>query len=258
MDKLRLYKSQLDAVEAALREGSAESELQSVAAELWELIDMQQELIQEGEDEESDDDIFASETKTKKRKREDSPKSADVQEAEAAAPELVEEEEEEVESGTVQASGENVPSPMESFDVTFEERDKTMLQNIKRANYSNPTLVQRYSIPAILAKRDLLASAETGSGKTASYLIPMITNLMAESQTKKLLSYHKSFPSILILAPTRELAVQIHQEVEKFTEGNNLQSAVIYGGTDYATQAREIDLGCDILGDSRLELLLTR
>eukprot|EP01114_Cavostelium_apophysatum_P007044 TRINITY_DN1872_c0_g1_i13.p3 TRINITY_DN1872_c0_g1~~TRINITY_DN1872_c0_g1_i13.p3 ORF type:complete len:112 (+),score=20.95 TRINITY_DN1872_c0_g1_i13:328-663(+) len=93
MDKLRLYKSQLDAVEAALREGSAESELQSVAAELWELIDMQQELIQEGEDEESDDDIFTSETKTKKRKHEDSPKSADVQEAEAAAPELIVEEE---------------------------------------------------------------------------------------------------------------------------------------------------------------------
>eukprot|EP01114_Cavostelium_apophysatum_P007047 TRINITY_DN1872_c0_g1_i3.p1 TRINITY_DN1872_c0_g1~~TRINITY_DN1872_c0_g1_i3.p1 ORF type:complete len:148 (+),score=25.54 TRINITY_DN1872_c0_g1_i3:407-850(+) len=86
---------------------------------------MQQELIQEGEDEESDDDIFASEMK---RKHEDSPKSADVQEAEAAAPELILEEEE-VESGTVQVSGENVPSPMESFDVTFEERDKTILQN---------------------------------------------------------------------------------------------------------------------------------
>jgi hypothetical protein len=88
-----------------------------------------------------------------------------------------------------------------------------LTRNIKHiAQYKLPTPVQRYSIPVVLAKRDLLATAQTGSGKTGAFLLPIISRLLTETKVVKPLSYFKVFPLALIIVPTRELALQIYQE----------------------------------------------
>ena len=146
-------------------------------------------------------------------------------------------------------SGE-VPKPITSF--TSPPLDELLLENIKLANYKNPTPVQKNSVPIVISGRDLMACAQTGSGKTAGFLFPILTqsfkNGPAPIQNDRMSSYRrKAYPTTLILAPTRELVSQIHEEARKFAYRSWVRPCVVYGGADVSSQLREIERGCDLL-----------
>jgi len=150
----------------------------------------------------------------------------------------------------VEASGTHVPQPILSF--TSPPLDPLLLENIELAKYTQPTPVQKYSIPIVGENRDLMACAQTGSGKTGGFLFPILSELFKRGPTP-LPEQHgmgrgrKAYPSTLILAPTRELASQIWDESRKFAYRSWVRSCVVYGGADIGQQLRQIDRGCDML-----------
>ncbi|KAF9586038.1 DEAD-box ATP-dependent RNA helicase [Lunasporangiospora selenospora] len=150
----------------------------------------------------------------------------------------------------VEASGNNAPEPILSF--TSPPLDPLLLENIELAKYTQPTPVQKYSIPIVAADRDLMACAQTGSGKTGGFLFPILSELFKRGPPSLPESYgmgrsRKAFPCTLILAPTRELASQIWEESRKFSYRSWVRSCVVYGGADIGQQLRQIDRGCDML-----------
>jgi ATP-dependent RNA helicase DDX3X len=129
-----------------------------------------------------------------------------------------------------------------------------LIDNIDRCKYTRPTPVQKHSIPIIQAGRDLMACAQTGSGKTAAFLLPTIDLMLREgppvlppAPSGYMGASRKAYPVTLVMAPTRELASQIFEESRKFCFKTGIRSVVIYGGADVRTQFRELERGCDIL-----------
>ncbi|GMM32736.1 DEAD-box ATP-dependent RNA helicase [Saccharomycopsis crataegensis] len=152
----------------------------------------------------------------------------------------------------VEATGNDVPDAVDSFIAP--PMDPLLVENVKLARYTKPTPVQKYSIPIIAAKRDLMACAQTGSGKTGGFLFPCLSesfkNGPAEIQTQQEQGYsyqRKAYPTILVMAPTRELVSQIFEEAKKFAYRSWVKPCVVYGGADIGTQMRNIDRGCDLL-----------
>ncbi|PWN48255.1 DEAD-domain-containing protein [Violaceomyces palustris] len=152
----------------------------------------------------------------------------------------------------VEATGRDVPEPITEF--TSPPVDAHLLENIKLARYTNPTPVQKYSIPIVELGRDLMGCAQTGSGKTGGFLFPILSALFTHGPPPPSaemaaggLGRRKAYPSTLILAPTRELVSQIHDEARKFTYRSWVKPAVVYGGADIGTQLRQIERGCDLL-----------
>jgi len=144
----------------------------------------------------------------------------------------------------VTVTGEHVPEPIKGFaDLHF---GPELLRNIQRANYTKPIPVQCHSMPIINAGRDLMSCAQTGSGKTAAFLLPIINSLLAKHKTYTSPAHHDPYrrrpgqPQALIIVPTRELGMQIHTEARKFTFGTHLKTAVIYGGTDFLRQIQDL------------------
>lgn len=113
----------------------------------------------------------------------------------------------------MEATGENVPPPVNLFSET--ELHEDLKNNIERCKYVKPTPVQRYAIPIAVAGRDLMACAQTGSGKTAAFCFPIISGIMKERLASGLLprggggDSDVAFPTALILSPTRELSCQV-------------------------------------------------
>ncbi|KAJ7057876.1 P-loop containing nucleoside triphosphate hydrolase protein [Mycena amicta] len=153
----------------------------------------------------------------------------------------------------VEATGAQVPDPVTSF--TSPPLDPVLLENIGYARYTNPTPVQKYSVPIVAAGRDLMACAQTGSGKTGGFLFPILSASFAQGprappEQPAQASYsraRKAYPTALILAPTRELVSQIHDEARKFAYRSWVRPAVVYGGADINQQLRQIERGCDLL-----------
>ena len=153
----------------------------------------------------------------------------------------------------VEASGHDIPEPVLQF--TNPPLDDHLLSNIKLASYKTPTPVQKYSVPIVMAGRDLMACAQTGSGKTGGFLFPILSQafingpLNTPSQGQGNLGYRtrKAFPTSLILAPTRELVSQIYDEARKFAYRSWVRPCVVYGGADIGTQLRSMERGCDLL-----------
>ncbi|KAJ7910643.1 P-loop containing nucleoside triphosphate hydrolase protein [Mycena leptocephala] len=154
----------------------------------------------------------------------------------------------------VEATGKDVPEPVTVF--TSPPLDPVLLENIGYARYTNPTPVQKYSIPIVAGGRDLMACAQTGSGKTGGFLFPILSASFTQGprappeQPNSQLGYsrsRKAFPTALILAPTRELVSQIHDEARKFAYRSWVRPAVVYGGADINQQLRLIERGCDLL-----------
>ena len=106
--------------------------------------------------------------------------------------------------------------------------------------YELPTPIQKKSIPVVLMGRDILGSAQTGTGKTASFTLPMI-DILASGRAKARL------PRSLILAPTRELAAQVADSFEKFSVNNKLSMALLIGGVSFADQNAALSKGVDVL-----------
>lgn len=154
----------------------------------------------------------------------------------------------------VKTTGDNVPEPLTEFDKST--LDKHLLTNIHLARYTVPTPVQKYSVPIVASGRDLMACAQTGSGKTAGFLFPILSSMfssgpLAEPDNSEVKqgyrSYKKAYPQALILAPTRELVSQIYEEAKKFCYRSYVRPCVAYGGADIQQQLRLIDRGCHLL-----------
>lgn len=151
----------------------------------------------------------------------------------------------------VEATGSDVPEPITEF--TNPPVDDHLIANIKLARYTTPTPVQKYSIPIVGAGRDLMGCAQTGSGKTGGFLFPILSALFTHGpppltvQAPPSYGRSKAYPSTLILAPTRELVSQIHDEARKFTYRSWVRPAVVYGGAEMGAQLRQIERGCDLL-----------
>ncbi|XP_041475121.1 probable ATP-dependent RNA helicase DDX4 isoform X7 [Lytechinus variegatus] len=144
----------------------------------------------------------------------------------------------------VEVSGRDGPKHIRSFEEAG--LDETVLENVRKARYAKPTPVQKYAIPIIGAGLDLMACAQTGSGKTAAFLLPIITNMITQSGCVSCFSVVQE-PLALIVSPTRELASQIQNEARKFCRNTSLRPVVIYGGTSVSHQTREVQNGCSIL-----------
>ncbi|XP_041937322.1 DEAD-box helicase 3 X-linked a isoform X13 [Alosa sapidissima] len=157
----------------------------------------------------------------------------------------------------VEATGSSSPPHIESFhDVDMGE---IIMGNIALSRYTRPTPVQKYAIPIIKAKRDLMACAQTGSGKTAAFLLPILSQIYTEGPGEALQAAknsgqengkygrRKQFPISLVLAPTRELALQIYDESRKFAYRSRVRPCVVYGGADIGQQIRDLERGCHLL-----------
>ncbi|HHT00174.1 MAG TPA: DEAD/DEAH box helicase [Thiomicrospira sp.] len=116
-----------------------------------------------------------------------------------------------------------------------------ILKAISDAGYKQPTEIQKQAIPIILSGRDVMAAAQTGTGKTASFVLPMLQKLDTEGELRG-----RSIRA-LILAPTRELAVQVEANVTEYAKYLDLSSMVVYGGTDLEPQKERLREGVDIL-----------
>ncbi|KAJ5614265.1 ATP dependent RNA helicase [Penicillium herquei] len=154
----------------------------------------------------------------------------------------------------VEASGNDVPEPVNTF--TNPPLDDHLISNIKLASYVTPTPVQKYSVPIVMNGRDLMACAQTGSGKTGGFLFPILSQAFQNgpsaipNQASGQFSYgrqRKAYPTSLILAPTRELVSQIFDEARKFAYRSWVRPCVVYGGADIGSQLRQIERGCDLL-----------
>ncbi|XP_020206090.1 DEAD-box ATP-dependent RNA helicase 37 [Cajanus cajan] len=146
----------------------------------------------------------------------------------------------------VETSGENVPPPVN----TFAEIDlgEALNQNIRRCKYVKPTPVQRHTIPISLAGRDLMACAQTGSGKTAAFCFPIISGIMRGQPVQRpARGVRTAHPLALVLSPTRELSMQIHEEARKFSYQTGVRVVVAYGGAPINQQLRDLERGVDIL-----------
>ncbi len=119
---------------------------------------------------------------------------------------------------------------------------ETIQMNVAAAGYENPTPIQEQSIPSLVDGKDLLGIAQTGTGKTAAFTLPMIQKLSARD-----FSLTPKEPRSLILAPTRELAAQIKEQIDKYGKDLKVKSAVIFGGVGQASQIASLQNGLDIL-----------
>jgi probable ATP-dependent RNA helicase DDX4 len=144
----------------------------------------------------------------------------------------------------VKVSGENVPKPIQTFNESGLK--SILVENIKKSGYKRPTPVQKYAIPIIMDGRDLMACAQTGSGKTAAFIVPIVHTLL-ESSKDLIRTGSSCEPQAIIISPTRELAMQIHQQVMKFSLSSVLRSVLIYGGTSTVHQGNKVAAGCHIL-----------
>ena len=117
---------------------------------------------------------------------------------------------------------------------------KEILLSIDSIGYIKPTEIQQKAIPNILIGRDILGCAQTGTGKTGSFIIPLIEILNSGKSKSRM-------PRSLVLAPTRELAMQVSEEFDKINQHLNLQMALLIGGTSFAEQENKLSKGVDVL-----------
>lgn len=144
----------------------------------------------------------------------------------------------------VKVSGENVPRSIQSFDQSGLR--SILLDNIKKSGYTKPTPVQKHAIPIIMSGRDLMACAQTGSGKTAAFVLPIL-HVLLESPRDLIKTDSSSEPQVLIISPTRELTMQINQQVKKFSLNSIIRAELAYGGTSVMHQRNKIFAGCHVL-----------
>ncbi|KAA0703620.1 putative ATP-dependent RNA helicase DDX4 [Triplophysa tibetana] len=145
---------------------------------------------------------------------------------------------------SVDVSGSNPPKAI----LTFEEAGlcESLNKNVAKSGYVKPTPVQKHGIPIISAGRDLMACAQTGSGKTAAFLLPILQQLMTDGVAASKFSEVQE-PEAIIVAPTRELINQIYMEARKFAYGTCVRPVVVYGGINTGYTIREVLKGCNVL-----------
>ncbi|KAI4121237.1 MAG: hypothetical protein LQ338_006477 [Usnochroma carphineum] len=139
----------------------------------------------------------------------------------------------------ITVQGKHVPRPVETFDEAG--FPKYVMDEVKAQGFPHPTAIQSQGWPMALSGRDVVGIAETGSGKTLTYCLPAIVHINAQP----LLSPGDG-PIVLVLAPTRELAVQIQQEVAKFGKSSRIRNTCVYGGVPKGQQIRDLSRGVEV------------
>ncbi|QNP48456.1 DEAD/DEAH box helicase [Diaphorobacter aerolatus] len=131
--------------------------------------------------------------------------------------------------------------------MTFDELelDPAILQAVHEQGYTNPTPIQEQAIPAVLAGKDLLAGAQTGTGKTAAFTLPMLTRLAKGSAPTN--KFGGKGIRALVLTPTRELAAQVEESVRVYGQHLKIKSCVVFGGVGMNPQIDRIKRGVDVL-----------
>jgi ATP-dependent RNA helicase SrmB len=119
--------------------------------------------------------------------------------------------------------------------------DSALLGGIESAGFKKPTSIQELVLPVAMTGKDLLASAPTGTGKTAAFILPAAQHLLDYPRSKP------GFPRVLILSPTRELALQTHEQCEKLTSLTKIKSGVSTGGVNYGSHKEILTTNTDIL-----------
>lgn len=115
-----------------------------------------------------------------------------------------------------------------------------LLAVLDTLDYQTPTPIQKAAIPEVLAGHDVMAGAQTGTGKTAAFALPLIQRHLVREISEKTIR-------VLVLTPTRELAQQVHKSFVKYSQGSGLNSVVAYGGASINPQIDEFNKGCDVL-----------
>mmetsp|Transcript_59435 Transcript_59435/g.145465 ORF Transcript_59435/g.145465 Transcript_59435/m.145465 type:complete len:651 (-) Transcript_59435:71-2023(-) len=145
----------------------------------------------------------------------------------------------------VEVSGNDPPEPISDYSIDTIGED--LFRNTQLCGYTKPTPVQKYSCPIGSAGRDLMACAQTGSGKTAGFLFPIIMAMINTGGLESPGGSRRVYPQALVLAPTRELAQQIYEEAKRFCYSTGIACVCIYGGAEVRDQLRQIERGCDLL-----------
>ncbi|MCS6240431.1 DEAD/DEAH box helicase [Shewanella baltica] len=123
--------------------------------------------------------------------------------------------------------------------------NSTLVNTLASLGYESPTPIQLEAIPAILAKRDVMAGAQTGTGKTAAFALPILHHLLALSPLQELTAVKPI--RALVLVPTRELAVQVQQSFVKYAKGTDIRVGIAYGGVSIDAQVAVFNAGIDVL-----------
>jgi ATP-dependent RNA helicase DDX5/DBP2 len=139
----------------------------------------------------------------------------------------------------IAVAGSNVPNPVETFDEAGFPR--YVMDEVKAQGFPAPTAIQSQGWPMALSGRDVVGIAETGSGKTLTYCLPAIVHINAQP-----LLAPGDGPIVLVLAPTRELAVQIQQEITKFGKSSRIRNTCVYGGVPKGPQIRDLQRGVEV------------
>lgn len=140
---------------------------------------------------------------------------------------------------SITVAGNDVPKPVETFDEANFPR--YVMDEVKAQGFPAPTAIQSQGWPMALSGRDVVGIAETGSGKTLTYCLPAIVHINAQP-----LLAPGDGPIVLVLAPTRELAVQIQQEITKFGKSSRIRNTCVYGGVPKGPQIRDLQRGVEV------------
>jgi len=139
----------------------------------------------------------------------------------------------------VKVSGPSPPRPVSSFGhFGF---DEPLMKSIRKSEFTQPTPIQATAIPSVLSGRDVLGIAQTGSGKTCSFIWPMLVHIMDQRELSR-----GEGPISLILVPTRELALQIYSEVKRYCRVYNIEVVCAYGGGNKYEQSKTFEKGAEI------------
>ncbi|KAI8969232.1 P-loop containing nucleoside triphosphate hydrolase protein [Mycotypha africana] len=142
-------------------------------------------------------------------------------------------------AANMNVTGHDVPKPLQSFEeATF---PGYVMDELNKLGFEKPTAIQCQGWPMALSGRDVVGVAETGSGKTLAYILPAIVHINAQP-----LLQPGDGPIVLVLAPTRELAVQIREECVKFGSTSRIKNTCLYGGTPRGPQIRDLSRGVEI------------
>ncbi|KAL9613674.1 MAG: hypothetical protein Q9167_001803 [Letrouitia subvulpina] len=142
-------------------------------------------------------------------------------------------------SKEITVQGRTVPRPVQTFDEAG--FPKYVMDEVKAQGFAHPTAIQSQGWPMALSGRDVVGIAETGSGKTLTYCLPAIVHINAQP-----LLAQGDGPIVLVLAPTRELAVQIQQEITKFGRSSRIRNTCVYGGVPKGQQIRDLSRGVEV------------
>ena len=120
-----------------------------------------------------------------------------------------------------------------------------LLRAIADQGYAEPTPIQAQAIPIVLSGQDLMGGAQTGTGKTAAFTLPLLQRILAFASASPSPARHPV--RVLMLAPTRELAIQVHESVKTYSKYIPIRSSCVFGGVDIKPQIAEIRCGVEVL-----------